>query len=306
VTINRSDSESPARPLPWPRAGDQALTAVATPTRPLPFHPDADVFPLMTGKEFDELVGDIQRRGLRIPIVTHNAMIIDGRNRARACTKAGVEPAYTEFQGTDEDVPRFIIRMNIHRRHLKPEERREFLKRLLRLSPRKSDRTIAREAGVDHKTVAAARSEGERRGEIPHVSTRVDSNGRRQPARRKAAAAVNGGSHENGSEIAIEGTEGRAIELDASDAEPPPVAHKKPSSRARRWSDACQAAAAAIDELFELQSEYQSWLDGLPENLQSSAVSEKLDTVCGLDFEGAQAIIDEANDADLPLGFGRD
>jgi hypothetical protein len=72
------------------------------------------------------------------------------------------------------------------------------------------------------------------------------------------------------------------------------------------FHDAFQAAAAAIDELLELQSEYQSWLDGLPENLQSSAVSEKLDTVCGLDFEGAQAIIDEANDADLPLGFGRD
>ena len=87
----------------------------------LPFHPSANVFDLMEGEEFDELVGDIKRRGLRIPIVTHKGQIVDGRNRARACAQAGVPLRYQEFDGSDEEVDRYIISMNIHRRHLTPD-----------------------------------------------------------------------------------------------------------------------------------------------------------------------------------------
>jgi hypothetical protein len=50
--------------------------------------------------------------------------------------------------------------------------------------------------------------------------------------------------------------------------------------------------------LRELQEEYQEWLDNLPENLQSTALAEKLDEVCPLDLEQL--------DVDLPRGFGRD
>jgi hypothetical protein len=82
----------------------------------LPFHPLANLFDPLEGKELDELVGDIQRRGLRFPIVTYQGVIIDGRNRALACARAGVEPRYEEFTGSEEDVPRFIISANIHRR----------------------------------------------------------------------------------------------------------------------------------------------------------------------------------------------
>src|SRR5262249_40068638 len=42
----------------------------------------------------------------------------------------------------------------------------------------------AKQAKVDHKTVAAVRREGEARGEIPHVETRTDSKGRKQPTRK--------------------------------------------------------------------------------------------------------------------------
>ena len=63
-------------------------------------------------------------------------------------------------------------------------------------------------------------------------------------------------------------------------------------TRPQRWAD-------AVATLRALQEEYQAWLDNLPESLQDSVLSEKLQAVCDLD-------LDELERVDLPLGFGRD
>jgi len=57
------------------------------------FHPLADVLPLIEGAEFERLVADIAENGLLNPITIHDDMILDGRNRERACRAAGVAPA---------------------------------------------------------------------------------------------------------------------------------------------------------------------------------------------------------------------
>jgi hypothetical protein len=63
---------------------------------------------------------------------------------------------------------------------------------------------------------------------------------------------------------------------------------------------------AALTTLQEAQQEFSDWKDNLPENLQYSALGEKLEAVCDLDIEGALDTASEAEGIDLPLGFGRD
>ena len=76
---------------------------------------------------------------------------------------------------------------------------------------------------------------------------------------------------------------------------PPRVRYRLPKDkrpRARRWTD-------AVQELADLQAEYQAWLDSLPENLQASPVAEQLEAICDLDLDSLQEV-------EPPRGFGRD
>jgi len=86
------------------------------------FHPVANVFPLMTGDEFDALVTDIAENGQLEPIWTHQGQIIDGRNRYRACCQLGLVPEYREWAGIGSLVA-FVMSMNLHRRHLTSSQR---------------------------------------------------------------------------------------------------------------------------------------------------------------------------------------
>ena len=88
------------------------------------FHPIADLFPLMEGREFDALVADIRENGLQNPIwLDATGRIVDGRNRYRACILARVEPTYRTWEGDESTLPAFIASQNLHRRHLSEKER---------------------------------------------------------------------------------------------------------------------------------------------------------------------------------------
>jgi hypothetical protein len=71
--------------------------------------------------------------------------------------------------------------------------------------------------------------------------------------------------------------------------------YRKPANRRSRphwWHD-------AVAELMELQCDYQTWLDTLPENLAESTTADRLPIICELGLS-------ELANAEPPNDFGRD
>jgi hypothetical protein len=175
-------------------------------SEPLKFHPIADRFPLMKGAEFDELVADIKAHGLREKIDLYQGKIVEGRNRYRALQRLGIdlsaEPSkyfrkaiYAHSAGgeiapheqsNDDKVRAYIISRNIHRLHLTAEQKRDLLVELVKASPEKSDRQLAKEADTTHPTIAKARKQAEATGKALPVEKRVGADGkaRKQPTQK--------------------------------------------------------------------------------------------------------------------------
>jgi ParB-like chromosome segregation protein Spo0J len=157
---------------------------------PLTFHPSADMFPLMEGEEFDALVADINANGQHARIVLKDGMILDGRNRYRACLAAGIEPSFACRAYSDQitNTVAYVISANLHRRHLTQEQKRELIAKLLKAQPEKSDRSIAATAKASPTTVGTVRAEIEAAGEVSKLDTRIDAKGVKQPAKKKRSA----------------------------------------------------------------------------------------------------------------------
>ncbi len=97
-------------------------------------HDLAELLPRMAGEDFDELVRDIKENGLReaiclLPAIHRDPeMILDGRNRLRACLQAGRKPRFTYYTGSTDlaSLIEFVRSKNLLRRHLSASQRVNF------------------------------------------------------------------------------------------------------------------------------------------------------------------------------------
>src|SRR6266540_1103375 len=89
-------------------------------------HPAADAYPLITGGRFDSLVQSIKDHGLKDPveILVGTKIIIDGRNRYRACVVADVTPRIKEIDLDELGLTpmEYTAIDNLHRHHLTERE----------------------------------------------------------------------------------------------------------------------------------------------------------------------------------------
>lgn len=76
---------------------------------------------MMNKEELESLAADIRQNGLQNKIILYEKKILDGRNRFCACGIAGITPEFEEYQGADP--LRYIVSLNLHRRHLNESQR---------------------------------------------------------------------------------------------------------------------------------------------------------------------------------------
>jgi N6-adenosine-specific RNA methylase IME4 len=177
------------------------------------FHPLANIFPLLEGEEFEQLVTSIGASGgPRDSIVIHEGMILDGRNRARACEAAGITPFFKPYEG--DDPVAYVVDLNLKRRHLNDDQRRMVAAKLANMGRgRPSDNPAecgikvtdaARMANVDEAGTERARTVLAKA--TPEIQTAVE----RGKLSVSAAAQAAKFKPEKQSQIAAEAEAGRA------------------------------------------------------------------------------------------------
>jgi len=159
----------------------------------LAIHPACELLPSPSEDELKALAVDIAENGQLEPIrLTPSGSIIDGRSRLDAMEMIGVRTVAADgtlvdavkSETEDGDPYALVMSLNVRRRQLTRAQKRKAALELLRQGPERSDRRIARLAGVDHKTVSRLRAEGETTGEIPRLDSTV---GEDQKTRRRAS-----------------------------------------------------------------------------------------------------------------------
>lgn len=142
-------------------------------------HPAALLLPRPTESDYQGLKASIEERGVLQPLATYidnrgENWIIDGVSRLQIMLELNMEvvdqetnewsvPTNPYHEKNGDDPYAIALSLNIARRHLTIEQKRQIIRDLHEARPDLSDRALARMAGVSPHTVAAERrdSEGE-------------------------------------------------------------------------------------------------------------------------------------------------
>jgi len=198
--LSETDQDTVGLSTPRPDASSLGMSDQATTWRDtIEVHPAADMFPMLSEDELKVLGEDIKANGLRVRVVfwtssTGKRFLLDGRNRLDAIEAVGLDPnvfisTCRPLELTHEVDPyEYVVSVNLRRRHLTSKEKRGVIAELLKAKPEWSDRQIAKLVGGSHPIVARVRKSLEQSGDVENFSTRTDTRGRKQPAKKPKPA----------------------------------------------------------------------------------------------------------------------
>lgn len=112
------------------------------------------LFDPLSAAEYEALKADIAERGVLVPVeLDDQGVILDGHHRDRACRQLGIEcPTIVRPAMTEDEKRSHVIALNIHRRHLRPDEHARYIAELRAAGM--SQRAIARQTGTSQPTVS--------------------------------------------------------------------------------------------------------------------------------------------------------
>lgn len=74
----------------------------------------------------------------------------------------------------------------------------------------------------------------------------------------------------------------------------------------QRWDEACGLARQGLETLQEMAEGFGSRFDDMNEGLQASPYGQKCEAMQNLDVADALETLELCEQAEIPLGFGRD
>ena len=139
------------------------------------------VMPDMAQDEYEALKEDIAERGVMVPIeFDEDGNVLDGHHRLKICTELGIEdyPKIVRSGMSEAEKWTHARKLNMARRHLTREQRREMIRAQVKDTPELSDRQIAKMLGVSHSTIGIIRGELIESGQVDESTTSIGLDGK--------------------------------------------------------------------------------------------------------------------------------
>ena len=140
--------------------------------------------PALSYDDFTALHDNIGVNGVMVPIIVdEKKQIIDGNYRKAIADEFGYDCPEIIQKGLTEDEKRTLARsLNLARRQLNQEQKRELIGDQLLETPERSNRWIAKQLGVHHATVGTVRGHLQSTGQIIQLERTVGADGKIRPA----------------------------------------------------------------------------------------------------------------------------
>lgn len=106
---------------------------------------------MMSASEYARLKSDIEANGQREDIVVWRGLLIDGRNRLKACEELGIEPQIAELM-EETDPVQYALSHNLHRRHLTTAQRAIVAAKLATLKHGQHGKEVSNETSLEQAT----------------------------------------------------------------------------------------------------------------------------------------------------------
>jgi hypothetical protein len=170
-----------------------------TKTRRKPRYEALLTLPPLSREEYEGLYQSIAVNGVLNAILVDcdgpRRRIIDGNHRKGIADELGYECPEAVHEGDEEELRTLARALNLARRHLSTEQKRQIVADQLRETPDRTNRVLAKMLGVSHPTVASVRAEMEAVGKLFQQGRRTGIDGKSyKPGKGITARAIVGDS----------------------------------------------------------------------------------------------------------------